>query len=245
MVPKNHEEPTMKSQPFPISTSITFLLTISLAAVGCAGLQPSERTMLVSGAPYDAPAQGAVLATLDEAAIAALVHARSNLTPLERECMLVGSIVRVDGGYTWQEPQRSGSYFARTKPVVRLRVSSQHVASFVIHPRTGENELDSANERITRREKRIVEADPQHRPIFVLTPSGRLLSHAHDRAPIEIANLRWGRRDVSTATSAIATTNTTNTDVKGRPQESRVTSISGSHVTRAQLVNLDTNSGAR
>ncbi|MAG32171.1 MAG: hypothetical protein CL908_14910 [Deltaproteobacteria bacterium] len=187
------------------SVSISLLALLVLSAIGCAGLQPTERSLLLSGMPYPVPAPGAVLGSVEEAAIAALVHARTTATRVERESMLVGSIVRVENGLTWSEPQRSGSFFRSAgRPVVRYVLSGTAVATYVVHPRTGHFEVDRLNERITPSEKRFVKADPRHRPVFLLTPSGRVLSYAHDAEPVEVAAVRWGRADRGLSISRVA-----------------------------------------
>lgn len=178
-------------------TKTTFsILSIlaSIALVGCAGMGDHEYGLLVSGMPYEMAEPGATFRTIDEAAVAALVHARETANPIERESLRVGSIVRTDEGYTWQEPQRSASYYRKARPRARVTLTSAAVATYVVHPRTGEPSVDRRNERVTRSEKRIVdEVDPLHRPMFVLTPRGRIMTYAHGEASLEIASVHWGR----------------------------------------------------
>jgi hypothetical protein len=153
-----------------------------------------EYGLLVSGMPYEVAEPGATFGTIEEAAVAALVHARETANPIEREALSVGSIVRTEGGYTWQEPQRSASYFRKQRPRARVTLTSADVATYVVHPRTGEPSIDRRNERVTRSEKRIVdEVDPLHRPMCVLTPRGRIVTYGHGTSGLEIADVRWGR----------------------------------------------------
>ena len=186
-------------------TTTTFsILSIlaSTALAGCAGMGGQEYGLLVSGMPYQVAEPGTTFRTIDEAAVAALVHARETANPIERESLRVGTIVRTAEGYTWQEPQRSGSYFRKQRPRVRLTLTRSHVATYVVHPRTGEPRLDRLNERVTRSEKRMVdEVDPIHRPLFVLTPRGRIVTYAHRASSLEIADVRWGRMPKYTATA--------------------------------------------
>jgi hypothetical protein len=59
---------------------------------------------------------------------------------------------------------------------VRHRLSPGDVATYVVHPSTGVRLIDRLNESPSRSERRLVErADPQHRPLYVLTPSLRIL----------------------------------------------------------------------
>jgi hypothetical protein len=186
---------------------ILFLVITTLA--GCAGIQSTERRLLVSGIRYEVPEPGTVAETLEEAAIAALVHARTTASPIERQALLIGSIVRVESGYAWHEPRRSESYFqSARKPVARLAPNRDHVATYVVHPRTGNSRLDRLNEDFTKSEKALVDrADPLHRPIFLLTPRGRMLSYAGDAPSVEIAALRSGRvlRRSTTEVRTVAT----------------------------------------
>jgi hypothetical protein len=105
---------------------------------------------------------------------------------------MMGSVIRVEGGYTWLEPLRSESYSrAMRSPVVRLVPSERHVATYVVHPRTGQARLDRLNEQFQPSEKEAVDhKDPLHRPMFLLTPRDRIVAYAHGGSTVELADLR-------------------------------------------------------
>ncbi len=172
------------------SFRIGALLTLTamvLALSACAGIErPPRAEARTAQTPFAAPAQPH--ATLEAAAHAALLEAWSGTTGHNRDQLRVGAILQNGGDFTWLEPQRSK---AGHVPVVRLGLHADHAATYIVHPRTGSAAVDRANERITRGEKRLVDrVDPLHRPIFVLTPSGRLLSYSHGAPVVEMASMR-------------------------------------------------------
>lgn len=137
--------------------------------------------------------------TVDDAAIAALAHLAATTRRSELHRLQVGSIVGVEGAFSWQASGRpTTSRHDDWRPKARLSLAPDHVATFVIHPRTGDRRIDRVNERLTRGERRIVdELDPLHRPIYLLTPSGRVLIYRHGESTSEIAALCRARRSVS------------------------------------------------
>ncbi len=165
------------------------MLGLAMTTTGCAGHGPGHGATIASTGG-EAAAVDAVWADPESAAIAALSHWRTNLRRADQRHMHVGSIVRSDAGYVWRKPVRS---LNAARPVVRLPIDRDHVATYIVHPKSGELVVDRANDRITPEERRLVdEADPQHRPLFVLTPTGRLLSYVHGDDVVEVADLRRG-----------------------------------------------------
>ena len=181
-----------------ISVRSIFLLMLA-STLGCASLQSAENRSIGSDraavSPESAPEVARNFETVEEAALAALGHIRTNLTRSERTRLQVGAIVRTESGYAWAEAVVSGSLLDSTwQPKVRVAMSSEHVATYLVHPRTGNAPLDRANERFSMGERRIVdEFDPMHRPMFLLTPSGRIVSYEHGGEPTEIADLKAGK----------------------------------------------------
>jgi len=173
--------------------SVAILSFASLA--GCAGMESGEHRLLRSDAPHEIAQPGTQFDSLEEAAVAALAHVRRTATRSQAERLHVGSIVRIEGGYTWQTAEHSGSHLRATwRPTARVAIGPDHVATYVVHPRTGDRRTDRANERITRSERRLVDdVDPMHRPIFLLTPAGRIMAYSHGAPVVEIAALRAGR----------------------------------------------------
>ena len=188
-----------------LPTSTLPILALALVAMaGCASATPRldgngvagvAPALNAPGSHYSAP--GARYPTVDEAAIAAFSHVAAKIRRSDADRLHVGSIVGVAGSYrwTWQtDPRERKGRRDDWRPKARLSLASDHVASFVIHPRTGERSIDRANEQVTRGERRIVDdLDPLHRPIYVLTPSGQIVSYRHRDSARTIADLRRGR----------------------------------------------------
>jgi len=191
---------------------ISSVLILSFAPLlGCAGMETRARRLHVSDVPNEIAQPGTQFDSVEEAAIAALVHVRLTATRSESERLHVGSIVRREGGYTWLRAERSGGHRNATwRPKARISISRDHVAVYVVHPRTGDRRTDRANERITPSERRLVDdVDPLHRPIFLLTPAGRIVTYSQGAPVVEIAALRGGRvvaRDGLSSRRATAST---------------------------------------
>lgn len=189
------------------NTSILFAGSVALllATVGCSTIAPPANSAAdPSGAVPDA-----IHASLEGAAIDALVEARRVTRAADVRRMRVGSIVAREGHFEWVEPTRAAS---TSHPVVRIEIDPAHAATYIVHPRTGDAEVDRYHEGVTDREKRLVdEVDPLHRPIFVLTPRGRILAYGLGKVAIEVADraqvARWVKgepRDTSQGDLAVA-----------------------------------------
>ncbi len=167
-----------------------------LGTIGCATAPtPSPNAALEAASQ---PTERAY-ATVPAAAHAALEAIHRTPYARDRRAMLAGAIVETEDGYTWQLPSRSSE---ERRSMVRLRVDARQVATFVAHPRTGNGEVDRANEHVTRAERCLVDQfDPAHRPIFVLTPKGRILVYRHEGEVVEVADLRHPGRAPSTEAS--------------------------------------------
>jgi hypothetical protein len=101
----------------------------------------------------------------------------------------VGTIYRVTAGFSDTEPKRSGAtLWASRSPVLRYSLRPIDVASYVVHPRSGIKIVDRANESPNRSQRRIVaELDPLKRPLFLLTPSRKVVRYA-DRKTTLVAD---------------------------------------------------------
>jgi hypothetical protein len=120
-----------------------------------------------AGAPS---ADAAVFPTIEAAAAAALRHASAVQGEARRE--FGGAIVRVPGGFAYTAPR------AGDEEGVRVKLGSDDVAWYYTHGARGPAALDRLNERVSRRDREMVDrVDPRHRPLFVSTPSGRLLRY--------------------------------------------------------------------
>jgi hypothetical protein len=167
--------------------SLLILTAMILGLSACAGLEGSPRAEAPPALASVAEKENSH-ATLEDAARAALVEAWTGTVFHNRDRLRVGSIVQSDGEFVWLEPQSSK---AGPEPVVRLGVRANHAATYIVHPRTGSTTVDRANEQITKHEKRLVDRiDPLHRPIFILTPSGRVLAYSHGAPVVELASMR-------------------------------------------------------
>ena len=114
-------------------------------------------------------------ASVEAAVQGAFKHARTHEQPPGQDVLLAGAIVRSGDGYRFLEPHRAGSFH---RPVIRLTIHPDHVATYIVHPRTGDVRTDRIHENVTRHERRMVDdIDPAHRPVFVSTPSGRTLAY--------------------------------------------------------------------
>lgn len=124
--------------------------------------------------------------TVAAAAGAALSHLEETRTTRTGRQLMTGAILRVGDGYVWRPPVRVD---ASRRAVARLAVDPAQVATYVVHPRTGQRDVDRANDRVTRAQRHLVDdLDPQHRPIFVLTPMGRILAYHHGASVVELAS---------------------------------------------------------
>jgi Domain of unknown function (DUF4329) len=133
--------------------------------------------VLSADAVAEAPSgPGTVFESVEAAAADALTFAAAHKGDSRREWG--GAISRVDGGFSYEAPTPG------SKAGVRLSLGSEHVAWYYTHgPRDAET--DRLNEDVSRRDRQMVDrVDPQHRPLFVLTPSGRLIRYADRRLAV-------------------------------------------------------------
>lgn len=177
-------------------TKLSILILALAFSQGCAGIQSGERGHFVSNETNELLQPGTAFPSVEDAAIAALGYIRSTATRSESERLYVGPILRIEGGYTWAEAEHSGNHLRATwRPTARVALSPDHVATYVIHPRTGDSRVDRANENISQSERRLVdEVDPLHRPLFLLTPAGRIVEYSHGASVTEIVDRRGNRK---------------------------------------------------
>ena len=171
-------------------------LTGLVASLACASPLPTgpARTALASTAA-DAPS--AVYPSIDAAVEAAFAAAEQGAGLGERDRLRIGTIRRVAGGFAWVEPVASSSAVGAMTPMqVRLRLGPEDVAIYGIHPRSGLADLDRANETVTRHERRLVdEQDPLHRPLYVRTPSRRIVRYPAVPESVEVVRREGTRWD--------------------------------------------------
>jgi hypothetical protein len=160
------------------------LLAFVVAVVaGCTGVRAPSPPELDAGharvGPALTEATQPVLPSLEEAAAAAFARARHQSGIADRGRIRVGTIQRVEGGFTYTPPRRSGeTVWSARPPKVRYQLRPSDVATYVIHPRSGDRAVDRSHEAPTAEEKRIVdELDPAGRPLFVLTPTLKIIRY--------------------------------------------------------------------
>lgn len=154
-------------------------LTGLVASLACASPLPAGRPAASRAmAPTSAP-DVVVYPSIDAAVEAAFAAAEQAAGPAERDRMRMGTIRRVAGGFGWVAPAVSASPIGAMSPMqVRLRLGPEDVAIYGLHPRSGLADLDRANESVSRHERRLVdERDPLHRPLYVRTPSRRIVRY--------------------------------------------------------------------
>jgi hypothetical protein len=131
-----------------------------------------------------------VFPTVESAVRDALASAVDEGGPLAHRRLRLGTIRRVEGGFAWSAPVRSRDVVTATRPMrVRLRLGPDDVAIYGLHPRSGRSELDRLNEGVSGSERRLVdEQDPLHRPLYILTPSRRILRYPDGPEAVEVVS---------------------------------------------------------
>jgi hypothetical protein len=162
---------------------ITLSASISISCSSFGSGDPHKIAILPQG-------PGGQFSTIEDAAIDGLAHAfllaRSDGNP---ERMYGGSIRISNRGYTYDAINAAN----RNTPVVlHSTLDNRDVARFHIYPRIRFAQDHRLNERISRADRRSVDrSDPNHRPLFVLTPRLSVLVYRGNRAPIsKVASLR-------------------------------------------------------
>jgi len=171
--------------------SVMLLSTLALALTACAGVGSPElgaESSPIEDASYDI-APDRTHATIEAAALHAFSVASTETNTSNVDRMRVGSIVQLESGaYVWLDPETSVS---SSRPVIRLRVSVDHAATYIIHPDYSTRTAARISERITGYERHLVDAvDPLHRPVIVRTPSGRLLKYSHSEGTTDLGSAR-------------------------------------------------------
>lgn len=168
-----------------------FVSSWILLAIGCAS-DPAARTTgyAPTGAPADAPSP--VFASIDEAAVAALSSAHSRVRAATRQSIQVGTIREVAGGYAWIEPAQADSCIHSNPPqVVRVRLAADDVATYVVHPASGDSNVDRANESLNGSEKKLLgRGGGRPRRVYLLTPRLEVVRHENGGTPYRLVKLR-------------------------------------------------------
>lgn len=163
------------------STRLAVILALAAALPTLAQAQSNHT-------PYG---PGHVFASVSEAAVDALATAhRRQLLGRTSRLSRGGTIVAVDGGYTYRaiETARPGA-----PDELRLRLDRNVVAHFHTYPSQGRR-IDRLNEHHSRADRWVVDQlDSKRRPSYVLTPSLRVIVYrGRDEArgaDVTVANL--------------------------------------------------------
>ena len=151
------------------------LLTLLVTSLACSTLSTRSGR---SGEMLRADAPGTVFFSIEDAAMDAMAYAHTRRSPAVGALIIVGTIQRVDGGFTYTAPATSVRHSRKWSPVVRYRLGANDVATYLIYARSDNRRTDRENERLSAEARRIVkEIDPEHRPLYQLTPSLNVLRY--------------------------------------------------------------------
>jgi hypothetical protein len=169
----------------------TGLLLLIPFAIGCASTNSVPMSPRTGGA-----GPGSLFSTIDAAALDAVAwsyHASLEESPRTRRAQ-AGTIREVAGGFTYDTPSvapKDDQYR------VRYSVGEDAVAHFRMNPKAAidNDRLERALEHFSARDRDMVDHhDPQHRPIYMLTPSLKIRSYVGKVAgPQVIARLNRDR----------------------------------------------------
>jgi hypothetical protein len=182
------------------SSVIRPVMAVLAASIVCAGVS-------LSAAASEARAEGpgSVFDSVQAAALDALTSAHLTATHRDKQRLRVGTIYRVENGFSYTAPQRSAASSPLMRQSLRYRLRSIDVASYVIGSASGNARSRRSTETPSVEEKRIVdELDPAHRPLYLLTPSLEVLRYSRGGQLHAVTNLsdRQPARPVSTAKTA-------------------------------------------
>ena len=138
----------------------------------------------------EARGPGAVFASIEAAAIDALAYAYLQAQAAHNtELMRGGTIYATRGGYSYGEIHVAKPASAHR---VTYTLKPQDVARFATYPRDFRRDVNRANERPSRVDRRAVSfTDPLHRPLYILHPSLAVREYRGDGHELaEVANLR-------------------------------------------------------
>jgi hypothetical protein len=140
--------------------------------------------------PLEARGPGAVFASIEAAAIDALTYAYLQaLAAGEAELMRGGAIRTSGAGYSYGEIHVAKPHRAHR---IAYSLEPRDVARFAIYPRDSDHDVNRANERPSRVDRRCVSTiDPLHRPLYILHPSLAIRAYRGEgHELVEVANLR-------------------------------------------------------
>jgi hypothetical protein len=133
-----------------------------------------------------------VFPTIEEAVLDALAAAQQNAARTDRFRYRFGTIRRTPRGYTWSVPVRSRETVRDLGPSwVRLKLGPADVAIYGVHPKSNIEDVDRRNESVSRPERRAIDGQISfRRPLYVLTPSGRIFRYPEAPSTLEVSSRR-------------------------------------------------------
>ena len=165
--------------------------TLIVLTAACAS-DPGSRTAVRPARPEVARLESPVFASMDEAAVAGLIAARERTPRASLQAIQIGTIRRVSGGFVYRPPAVADESLLEARPsVLRLRLTSDDVATYILHPQTGATCMDDRNEALNASEMRLLGSSARRaRPVYLLTPRLEIVRHTLDEPGIRLANLR-------------------------------------------------------
>jgi hypothetical protein len=173
------------------------LLPFMVASLACSTAGTRTET---SGEMSRVEGPGAVFFSVEAAVMDAMAYVHGQRYPMGRPELIAGTITRVDGGFSYTAPVSSRGHSALSRPFVRFRLGPDDAASFLVYSCLHDRNIDRENEAPSKSVMQIVdELDPEHRPLFLLTPSLNVVQYHGERIR-SIARLGEGGAYIMAAT---------------------------------------------
>jgi hypothetical protein len=166
----------------------------AVAAAGAFRHPGAEATLQDGARPLRARGPGARFASVEAAAVDALIYAHLQaLASHDTDRIRGGTIFAIDHGYSYGSIQVA---HPRTPQRIFYRLGRRDVARFHAYPVLRDIHVNRRNERLSLRDRRSVSvADPLHRPLYVLHPSLAIRVYRGEASePVEVTDLRRPQR---------------------------------------------------
>jgi hypothetical protein len=168
--------------------SLALILT-ALLGLGCAQVAQLRAGFQTDPAHLEALGPGTAFASIECAAVDALIYAYLQTQTARDARVRGGTIYSTGGGYSYDEPVVAGPLLPDQVSYV---LKKRDVARFHLYPRVdsyAENRRSELPWRSDRRSVRFL--DPLHRPLYILHPSLAIrVYRGADHELVEVANLR-------------------------------------------------------
>lgn len=177
----------MKGKTWVLRGSMALTAT-ALMGLGCAPLTQPLAALRPPPPQLEALGPGTVFASIECAAVDALIHAHLQAEAARDGRVRAGTIHATGEGYSYDEVVVAGPLLPDQ---VSYAVKPRDVARFQMYPRVGNHAVDRAAERLSPADRRSVGVlDPRHRPLYILHPSLAIREYrGEDPEPVEVAHL--------------------------------------------------------